>query len=64
MSPVFKGQQSNSLSIELYDVLFQDYAARYSRPAAFCVPTQRMVVISYRRLGKTYFGKELPVYSA
>jgi hypothetical protein len=64
MSPVYKGQQSNSLSLELYGVLFQDYAVRYGRPAAFCVPTQRMVIISYRRLGTTYVGMELPVYGA
>ena len=54
MSTVLKGQKSNNLSTEMYDELFQDSTARYSRPAIFSVPTHRIVVISYRRLGITY----------
>ena len=62
-SPIFYGQNSNNLSIELCDELF-DSAARCSSPAYFWVPTQRVVVICYRRLGRTCVGKELPLYGA
>ena len=33
-------------------------------PAVVFVPTQRVVVFTYGRLGTTYVGKELPVYGA
>jgi len=39
--------------MELYDVLFHDSAARYSRPAIIGVTAQHVVVITYRRLGTT-----------
>ena len=42
----------------MYDLLFQDSAASYSRPAIFWVFAQPVLVITYRRLGTTYDGKE------
>jgi len=48
----------------MYGVLFQASDKRQKRPGISWFPTQCVVVITYRSLGTTYVGKELPLYAA